>query len=190
MSDDSAGSGRDAVHILIMCTANQCRSPMAERLMRAELARRAITARVSSAGMLEGGAPATSGAVKALQRVGIDLDDHVSRQIDGYMVDDADLVITMERRHLGVVRELSHGSARRSFTLKELARIAPGIGPQPDFRSWVAAADASRPNPAALEVAPDDDVADPMGRSRRAYRRTAADLAEMITTVTRSAFPV
>ena len=38
------------IDILILCTGNTCRSPMAEALLRATLADRGIEARVSSAG--------------------------------------------------------------------------------------------------------------------------------------------
>ena len=121
-----------------------------------------------------------------MARAGLDLSDHVSRQIDGYMIDDADLVITMERQHLAIVGELSPAAARRAFTLKELARLAPR-GAETGLREL--GRRRQRRTPERRHVGPvGDDVADPMGRSGRHYRRAAEELDQLVGIVVTSAF--
>src|SRR5262245_18808678 len=84
-----------AIEILLVCTANQCRSPMAEGLLRRSLAQAGVVAMVHSAGLLPGGVGATPDAIATVGDRGVDISGHVSRRLDADMVRDADLVIGM-----------------------------------------------------------------------------------------------
>jgi protein-tyrosine-phosphatase len=53
------------VQILTLCTANQCRSPMAEVLLQRALDQRGVLATVASAGSMRGGVPVSDGSVRA-----------------------------------------------------------------------------------------------------------------------------
>jgi protein-tyrosine phosphatase len=86
--------------ILIVCTGNICRSPMAEGLLRYRLAARPGVS-VASAGV---GAlvahPADPYAVEVMRQRGIDISGHRGRQIDHAALVDHGLVLVMERAHL------------------------------------------------------------------------------------------
>src|SRR3954463_2986971 len=134
--------------ILFLCTANQCRSPMAEAMLRRRLEARGIDAHVHSAGLLEGGLPMTDETLQVLTRRGIDGAVHQSRQLTPALVRAADLVIAMTRRHLAEAALMSHGTwAHRVFTLKELVRRGEDVGPrapgQP-LEEWLQKAGANR----------------------------------------------
>jgi protein-tyrosine phosphatase len=181
----------DSPRILLLCTANQCRSPMAEGILRRLLADAGIPASVDSAGLYEGGAPATATAVAVLGEDGIDISGHRSRHLGTVELGAADLVIGMERRHLQEAVLLDPTIRSRCFTLPELARRAEAGGPrragQP-LREWAASLTADR-LPSEL-LGTDDAVADPIGGSRARYQETAELLADLLQRVVHQAWPI
>ena len=96
------------LEILLVCTGNTCRSPMAAALAKrmlaerlgcavAELRQRGIEVR--SAGTAGGGGEASSHAVAVMRRRGIDVTDHVSAALTPQMVRQADYIFVMTRSH-------------------------------------------------------------------------------------------
>jgi protein-tyrosine-phosphatase len=65
------------------------------------------------------GAPASEGAYLVLLEQGVDLSGHRARLLTKSLVDEADLILTMSRSHLGRVRELGGGA--RAHLLGEYA---------------------------------------------------------------------
>jgi protein-tyrosine phosphatase len=165
---------------------------MAEAIAREMLAQRGVDAEVVSAGQLESGIPATSGAIQCMSRRGIDLSTHLSHQLDVDTVRAADLILTMERRHLTSIAALDVAAVPRAFPVKELAELAPIVGrraPDVSVQEWVRRAHAMRAPGSVLAATTDDDVADPMGGPGRAYRRTADELDELLRRIFDSLFP-
>jgi protein-tyrosine phosphatase len=157
---------------LVVCTANVCRSPVVERLLRRDLDG-AVDADgaswvVSSAGTADIQPPFDEHTLVAAASVGLDLTDHQRRTLtpDIIRTDGADLILTMTREQLRTVASLDPGAWPRTFTLLELARRAGTAAPASEvegFAGWLQrigagrrAADMMRPDPA-------DDVADPYG---------------------------
>ena len=79
--------------ILLLCTGNLCRSPMAEGLLRALLPSHGLFS--AGLGALEG-APADPLAVALMRETGIDISAHRSRRLASWMLAEAALVYTME----------------------------------------------------------------------------------------------
>ena len=90
------------LRILTVCTANVCRSPVAERLLAQHLAEAGVDAEVRSVGTHRGRLGMHRDTLAAAAGVGVDASDHVSRPLTGAAVRDegADLVIGMTREHL------------------------------------------------------------------------------------------
>ena len=110
--------------VLFICTGNICRSPMAEGLMWRKLARegRVRDVQVSSAGVWTmDGRPASEYSVLEMQERGIDISEHRSRMLTENMVQNADLILTMEHHHKEVIQNESPGCADRVLTLAEVA---------------------------------------------------------------------
>lgn len=169
--------------ILLVCQANQCRSPMAEAFMRRHLADAGVAAGVSSAGLGDSGQPAAFGAVRALRRRGLDLRNHQSRRVDPAMVGDASLVVGLERRHVREIVVMAPDAWPRTFTLKELVRRGALTGPRRRGESaeeWIERVHAGRQRDELIGADERDDVEDPMGASAADYERTADELDALL----------
>jgi tRNA threonylcarbamoyl adenosine modification protein (Sua5/YciO/YrdC/YwlC family) len=113
--------GKDVFfRILLVCTGNACRSPMAEGLLRemvpGEFKRKLI---IASAGTspIEGGMP-TDLAIKAAKKLGADISGLLSRELNPTIVVNADLILTMEQRHREKVAELVPEAWEKTHLLK------------------------------------------------------------------------
>lgn len=172
-----------SIKILLVCTANQCRSPMAEGLLRAQLAAAGIGAQVGSAGLLPGGSPAQPEAVAVMAERGIDITRHVSCQLTPEIARSANLVLGMARQH---VREACVGYGallQRAFTLKELVRRGEDVGPRrvdETLYTWLGRAGSGRRPNDLVGDSELDDIADPIGKSRAFYEQTAEELDELL----------
>ena len=185
--------GDEVFRLLVVCTANQCRSPMGEALARHLLESRLVDCEVASAGIMPGGVAASRGTITVMRRRGLDVSAHRSHQLDRDTVQAADLIITMERGHIAAVAELSLAAVERSFTLVELADLASVTGPRTGgvgVGDWIAAANRMRHPTSVMAVGAADDVQDPMGGPARAYRRTADQIDALLTTVVDAMFPL
>jgi protein-tyrosine-phosphatase len=165
---------------------------MAEALLADELARQGVGATVHSAGLLDDGRPASPNSVSLMADRGLDIADHASRVMTVAMLEHADLIIGMERRHVREAAILVPDAWSRSFTLRELARRAEDAGPRPpevELADWLATLVEDRTTVAHLGESSSDDVADPYGRNLRTYRKCAGELDELIGVVVEQLWP-
>jgi protein-tyrosine phosphatase len=142
-----------------------------------------VHANVRSAGLLEGGQPASSHGVDVLSEVGIDLSRHRSQPMTADLLRQADLVLAMAREHVREAVVMAPDTWPRTFTLKELVRRAARVGPrQPSepVEDWLARVHAGRSTRDLMGRSYDDDVADPIGQPRKAYERMVADLDQLV----------
>jgi protein-tyrosine-phosphatase len=109
------------MRILLVCTGNTCRSPLAEALLKRELAERGLEGvEVSSAGTgAWDGAPASEGAYLVGLEHGLDLSAHRARLVTRELVQAADLILTMARHHRARVEQLGGGG--KTYLLGEYA---------------------------------------------------------------------
>jgi glycine hydroxymethyltransferase len=156
---------------------------MAEAILRARLREAGVDATVSSAGLYQGGAPASAGAARAVAPRGLTLEAHRSRQMTKEIVGGADLVLGMARAHVREAVIAVPDVLPRTFTLKELVRRAGEAGARPrgqDLRSYLAALSEERPRTELLGDSPADDIDDPIGGPDAGYVATADLLDELL----------
>jgi len=189
----SAGANYDPViDVAFICTGNICRSPMAEALLRARLATVAPEVVVGSAGILFDGHPAERNAVRAVARHDIDLSGHRSQVVSAGLVEDAAVIIGMERRHVVAVADLDADLFARTFTLPELVRTIDVVGPRKadtDLRTWVERAGSLRTLEGYGLSDPSSEIADPMGGTARTFRACAEAIDRLLATFVSLAWP-
>jgi protein-tyrosine phosphatase len=102
-----------AYRICVVCLGNICRSPMAERVLTAELANAGLAGRVTveSAGTGDWhlGEPMDARARAELTRRGHDGSGHEARQIQPAWLCDYDLLLAMDRSNLARLQAMAAG---------------------------------------------------------------------------------
>ncbi|MCC6438842.1 MAG: hypothetical protein IT196_27715 [Acidimicrobiales bacterium] len=172
------------LRVLVVCTANICRSPMGAACLAAACAARSVPVDVASAGFMFDGRTASDTARKVMRERGLDVESHRSRIVAVDVLDGIDLVLTMERRH---ARDLliDHAPASAVHTFKGFAAAASAFVTndaasvpllQGDLRAFVRAVDAARAPHALLGDSRPDEVDDPHGRSTRVHRKAADEI--------------
>ena len=175
---------RVSFHVLVVCLGNVCRSPLAERLLRARLDHllpgRAARVSVSSAGVRAWvGRPMDAHAAAELVRLGGDPDGFGSTQLTAPMLESAELVLTATRELRSRVLEDSPRALSRTFTIREFAALVTGDEPTSDPIGLVAQAAGRRSDARGGDY----EVRDPMGQSLRVHREVADVLDRSCTAI-------
>ncbi len=133
--------------ILFVCTGNSCRSPMAADFLR-EMLKEKKEIRIDSCGTIFSSfSGPTSQAIKIMKEYGIDISSHKTKSLSKDLIDGADLILVMERKHRKRVRELNPEAKNKTFLLKEFA---------PDKENL--------------------EIRDPIGLSDRVYKEIAEEI--------------
>ncbi len=110
--------------ILVVCTANICRSPMVAGVLSARLAADGLAdqVKVQSAGVYAmEGAKASAYGVELLAAKGIDISRHVASGVTEHDVQQADLILAMEEKHRQSLFHYSPADSYKVLLLSELA---------------------------------------------------------------------
>ena len=135
------------MNVLVVCSGNICRSPMAEAQLRHRVAQEGHSDWfIDSAGTLGiEGSPASPAAIEAMQEVGLDISGHRSQGIRIEHLEWADLVIGMTHAHMMELASMFPRDATDRLVLRAFEN-----GPDP--------------------YADGPDLADPIGKPLRFYR--------------------
>lgn len=176
--------------VLVVCTGNVCRSPLAAAVLRKHLEPCGTDVVVASAGLqaLEG-RPIDPPVAAEAARLGVDVAGHRGRPFVAAEAAAADLVIVATRRQRALAVERAPSIVRRAFTLLELDAVlaqldADDVGvdveatPRERLSGVVRAANRGR-GPAVRGVA--IDLPDPY-RGSPTLHRGVADLVDASAT--------
>ena len=199
MSDQAAAP----LNVLVVCTGNICRSPLAERLLHVQLEAAGIPALVASAGTQSMiGHDMTPEAAQLAQHYGAEPSGHRSQQLTERLIADADLVLTATREHRSAVVSLHPRASRYTYTLNQLARLLPAAlepnaqdspvelvetsqaGPVDAIRALLTEVAATRGFSPPPPHADDDDIEDPYRQSNEVYARVGNVINATVTIIT------
>jgi protein-tyrosine phosphatase len=179
---ESTTADRAPFEVLFVCTANICRSPMAEQWFRWQLnARLGKGARhdwvVRSAGTraIEG-LPIHPLAAAVLEERGVPVADSTSRRLDEATVAQAGLILTAGRSQRAAVVQMVPAAVQRVFTLRQFARLcraarlAGSSAPFGRGDDLLLLARSGRRHLQPVDAAR-ESIADPMGRDIEAFRQ-------------------
>lgn len=187
--------------VLVVCTGNVCRSPVAEQVLRARFGER--VARFSSAGTYAlVGQQMPEQAQELARRLGAQPGPlHAPRLLDADLIARADLVLALTREHRAEIVRLLPRANRSTVTLREAARLLESLAaappeeldlarlralPLPDaLRELVPLALAERGFATPSDPA-DDDVVDPYRQSQEVYDESGRQIADAIDRIERA----
>lgn len=150
----------EPVKILVVCTGNICRSPIAQRMLEQRSIDLGLNWTVSSAGTRAmNGHDMHPESARALRDLGLDPGTFGSRLLTPPLIADNDLVLCLAREHRAAARQLAPIRWRSIITLREA-----GLDP----------AHPTDPNAASL------DIADPLGKPAAEFDRAATEIAEAV----------
>jgi len=120
--------------ICVVCLGNICRSPMAEVILRDELAAAGLAGKVEvdSAGTGDWhlGEAMDPGARAELSRRGYDGSEHEARQIQQSWLADYDLLLAMDRSNLASLRRMAAGNSELAGRIRLMRSFDPDAAAQ------------------------------------------------------------
>ena len=140
------------INILVVCTANICRSPMGAALLRGKIGRRDLSDawQVQSTGTWASyGSPASEFSVLEMSERGLDIADHRSQPITDELLRNANVVLVMARNHRDAISAEFPMHAEKVFLFSELGSS-------------------------------DYDIVDPIGQPRTEYAACARELETLV----------
>jgi protein-tyrosine phosphatase len=124
--------------VLFICTANVCRSPLAEGYLKRLLKQNPISdVVVESAGVIAlHGSSAYECAMEVAQQIGFDLNGHIARQITAEMAKAADQILCMETWHASRILDLDQALISKTMLLGNYHPSQKRLLQIPDPRSF------------------------------------------------------
>ena len=121
-----ASENQQKMNVLVICTGNICRSPLAEQLLQREALLAGLDHELAfdSAGTYgELGSFTNAQSIQSAALKGISIEPKPAKQLTAQLIEAADLVLTATAEHRGQTIEQVPSANRKTYTLKEFARI-------------------------------------------------------------------
>ncbi len=135
-----------------------------------------------SAGFLAPDTSCPSDLVTVLHERGVDAAAHRSYRLDEASLVAADLLLTMEGRHVQKATMVMPDAFPKIVPLKEAAAVL-GRMPGPSVTIEDFLAEVNRDRDPRNYLGTQWDVEDPFGRKAKAYRKAVAEIDELVTAV-------
>jgi protein-tyrosine phosphatase len=173
--------------ILMLCTGNICRSPLAEHILAVQAERLSLHIEVSSAGthaMVGGSVPQEIQEVFGRLEAGVM--QHNPRQLTAEIALSSDVILTATREHRKFVVSLAPRTASNAFTMSQFARLLRGytqiletgdVKPALSLRHLIRELADIRGLVLPPDLPEDDDIADPYRQGQAAYDAAGLEIS-------------
>ncbi|MEI6375034.1 MAG: hypothetical protein WCP26_14735 [Actinomycetes bacterium] len=190
--------------VMVVCSANVCRSPVAAALLQVALASQMASGlvAVTSGGVWANDGDAVCGL--AVQQAGLSTLHHSAKRLTEADIASADLILTAEQLHRASVVEKDLSARKRTFTLREAAALSkwhaagsplpegldfPPAPPPPEdpyarLLWWVSELNAGR-GIASMGSGQEFDIADSHGEVRVDHAAVVAALGSAVDGIVR-----
>lgn len=111
--------------VLIVCTGNTCRSPMAEVLLRATLPPDSDWVVASAGTSADPGSAASEFSRIAIAECGLNLEDHRSQLVTQELVDASMVIVAMTSRHVEKLLQCVPSARDRIYLMRSFDTKAP-----------------------------------------------------------------
>lgn len=186
--------------VLAVCTGNICRSPAVELLLSRALeplgANEPLVASAGTHAVVGAGVDPNVAALLGAE--GVPFDAFRARQLTPAILREPRLVLTLTRAHRSLVVQTLPAVLRRTFTVRELARLVAGIpdaeleavrahaNPVARIEALVAAAQRARAALAGSLTHEDLDIEDPYRRSEDVHARVYGQITDEVGVIARA----
>jgi protein-tyrosine-phosphatase len=161
------------LRVLFVCTANICRSPFLELYARQQLGSAAVSfSSAGTHGFVDQPISEEMG-VEATTNWGLDVSAFRSRPLSDELIDEADLVLTVERRHRQFI--LDAPANRLVLTVGQAVRAAALVTPCEDPHGLLSELARHHGPPEAS-----DDIADPYRQGAAAQSTATRQMSAML----------
>lgn len=169
------GSSRGPFRVLMICTANQCRSPMAAFLLRHAIDQLELDWVVESAGTnVREGTSIHPVIREVLAEQNLEIGSHRARQVDIEAIAAADLILTADVGHRQSIVATDVRALNKAFPLRQFARFAAAVDLQSENPATLGADLVTGARMARSRFQPTgpggDDINDPIGGKVRQFR--------------------
>ncbi len=174
-----------SIHVLFVCTAGRCRSPIAAALLEQRL-RPGSRVTVGSRGLKFAGEPMPPIGVSLMAEYGLNLSNHVSSQVTAQSAAEAGVILGLTREHVREVVAMSPEVWPKTFTFKDFVRRAERVGARRRHQrlaDWLESVGADREPRHVLGADPEDDVIDPIGRRVGVWKKVVDEIDELVTRI-------
>ncbi|ATG50303.1 hypothetical protein CFK38_01270 [Brachybacterium vulturis] len=162
--------------VLVICTGNICRSPVAEALLSDGLESNGLMIRSAGTHAMLGHPPAPEAIAYVRGTIG-DFPHRLGQQLDRSVAQQATLLLTMTEQQRSWVLRTAPRAIRRTFTLLEFARIAQSLPQNATFSSLQDLVQACTPlRRKCLRPGARNSIPDPYGLSPEAYAESFAQV--------------
>jgi len=171
----------EPLQLLFVCTANVCRSPLAEAIANQRAQQARLNVASTSASVHQVVRRPHPWVLAEIASRGLDLGRTVSQPLSAQLVDSADIILTMTGGHAIDVAVRHQNAVRKTFVLDHFVQVIRPPEPREPIDDWLS---ELLPTPRSYPMHPGVvNVPDPIDGNDDLFRRVADQIDDLVTRI-------